>query len=62
MLPGEERARIDALAADVEAALQEEDLERLKAANAALDAGTQELATLLMEQAMDEALERRGVV
>ncbi len=39
-----------------------DDLERLKAANAALDAGTQTLATLLMEQAMDEALERRGIV
>ena len=34
----------------------------LKAANAALDAGTQELATLLIEQAMDEALARRGLV
>lgn len=32
-----------------------------KAANAALDSGTQNLATILMEQAMDEALERRGL-
>ena len=46
----------------MEAALPGEDLDRLKAANAALDAGTQTLATILMEQAMDEALERRGVV
>ncbi len=61
-LPTEARAKIDALTAEVEAALTGEDLEQLKAANAALDAGTQELATLLMEQAMDEALERRGVV
>ena len=61
-LSGEERAALDALTAEVEAALAGEDLERLKAANAALDAGTQELATLLMEQAMDEALERRGLV
>ena len=61
-LPDEERARIAALAADVEAAMAGEDLDRLKAANAALDAGTQELATILLEQAMDEALERRGVV
>ncbi len=58
----EERVALDALTAAVEAALAGEDLDRLKAANAALDAGTQELATLLMEQAMDEALERRGVV
>ncbi len=61
-LPIDARANIDALTAEVAAALEGEDLERLKAANAALDAGTQELATLLMEQAMDEALERRGVV
>ena len=57
-----ERAALDALTAEVEAALAGEDLDRLKAANAALDAGTQDLATLLMEQAMDEALERRGLV
>ncbi len=61
-LPDDERERIAALAADVEAAMTGEDLDRLKAANAALDAGTQELATLLIEQAMDEALERRGLV
>ena len=61
-LPADERARITALAADVEAALAGGDLAPLKAANAALDAGTQELATLLIEQAMDEALERRGLV
>ncbi|MBE7213284.1 MAG: hypothetical protein INR65_19900, partial [Gluconacetobacter diazotrophicus] len=54
--------RIAALAGDVETAMASEDLDRLKAANAALDAGTQELATLLIEQAMDEALERRGLV
>ena len=53
---------MDALTGEVEAALAGDDLERLKAANAALDAGTQDLATLLMEQAMDEALERRGLV
>ena len=57
-----DRERILALAAEVEAALPLDDLPRLKAANAALDAGTQELATLLMEQAMDEALAQKGVV
>ncbi len=61
-LTTEERAALDALTAEVEVAAEGEDLDRLKAANAALDAGTQELATLLMEQAMDEALERRGLV
>ena len=62
-LAADERAALDALTAEVEAALDAgDDLDRLKAANAALDAGTQELATLLMEQAMDEALERRGVI
>ena len=61
-LPVDERERIAALAADVETALAGDDLDRLKAANAALDAGTQDLATLLVEQAMDEALERRGVI
>ena len=61
-LPAEERARIDTLAANVEEAMSGDSLDQLKAANAALDAGTQDLATLLIEQAMDEALERRGLV
>ena len=60
-LPAEERRAISQLAAEVDAALGGDDLERLKAANAALDAGTQNLATILIEQAMDEALERRGL-
>ena len=47
---------------DVEHALAGATLDPLKAANVALDAGTQDLATLLIEQAMDEALERRGLV
>jgi molecular chaperone DnaK len=61
-LTAAECERILALAAEVEAALPLDDLARLKSANAALDAGTQELATLLMEQAMDEALANKGVV
>ena len=61
-LPGDERAHITTLAADVETAMAGDDLEYLKTAVAALDAGTQNLATLLIEQAMDEALERRGLV
>ena len=61
-LSPDERAVIHALTSEVEAALPGDDLKRLQTANAALDAGTQTLATLLMEQAMDEALERRGLV
>ncbi len=60
-LTPEDHAALGALTAEVETALAGDDLERLKTANAALDAGTQDLATLLMEQAMDEALERRGL-
>ena len=61
-LPQDEKAVIAHLVVEVESALTGEDLDRIKAANAALDAGTQTLATLLMERAMDEALERRGVI
>ena len=61
-LPTDEHARIAALATDVESAMAGDDLDQLKAANAALDAGTQDLATLLIEQAIGEALERRGLV
>lgn len=57
------RAEIERLAAEVEVALAAgDDYDRLKRANAALDAGTQELATLLVERAMDEALARKGVL
>ena len=62
-LSPDERTVLDSLTAEVEAALAAgDDLDRLKTANAALDAGTQDLATLLLEQAMDESLERRGLV
>ena len=61
-LSPDEHAAIRALVAEVEAALPGDDLKQLQTANAALDAGTQTLATLLMEQAMDDALESRGLV
>ncbi len=61
-LPAGERAGIEGLIAGVETALRGDDYEALKQANGALDAGTQQLATLLMEQAMDDALRRRGLV
>jgi molecular chaperone DnaK len=51
-LSAEERGEILSLSAAVEAALASEDLDRLKAANAALDAGTQRLAAILLEQAV----------
>ena len=62
-LDAAQRAEIEAQVAEVEAALSAgDDLARLQKALAALDAGTQELATLLIEQAMDEALQRKGVL
>ena len=61
-LPPEDRAEVERLTVAVEDALATEDYERLKQAAAALDAGTQDLATLLVEQAMDEALQRKGVL
>ena len=56
------RAEVEQLARTVENALVADDYDRLKRAAAALDAGTQDLATLLVEQAMDEALRRKGLV
>ncbi len=59
-----QRSEIDARIAELEAALSagDDDLPRLQKATAALDAATQELATLLIEKAMDEALRRKGVL
>jgi molecular chaperone DnaK len=50
-LSAAERDQIAALAAEVEQSLAAENLPRLQQANAALDAGTQQLAALLLEQA-----------
>jgi short subunit dehydrogenase-like uncharacterized protein len=47
---------------EVEAALASREVQRLKKANAALDEGTQQIATLLVERAMEEALRRKGVI
>ena len=51
--------RISDGVAEVEAALAQGDLRRIKSANAALDAATESLAAVLVERAMDEALARR---
>jgi len=59
---GATRERIARLMGDVESALESREVQRLKKANAALDEGTQEIAALVVERAMDEALRRRGVV
>ena len=58
----DERARIAALMEEVEAAMQGENPYVLKKATTALDEATQNLATLLMERAMEEALRRKGVI
>lgn len=60
-LSAEEKAHAEALAHEVRAAIASGDAQRLKKANRALDDGTQRLATLLVENAMDEALRRRGL-
>jgi molecular chaperone DnaK len=51
-LSGDERSAITAQMAEVESAIASGEAQRLKRANAALDEGTQRLATLLIEQAM----------
>ncbi len=55
-----ERAHIQELLEKVEAAQQGHSVTELKKANAALDEGTQRLATLLIERAMAEAARRKS--
>ncbi len=57
-----ERSHILACADAVHAAIASGDAHRLKQATAELDTATQHLATLLVEQAMHRALERKGVL
>jgi molecular chaperone DnaK len=61
-LPPETRHSIAALMSEVESALGTGEVQRLKRANAALDAGTQHIATLLVERAMEDSLKRKGVL
>jgi molecular chaperone DnaK len=58
-IPAQECEAIEALVYEVEQALKGRDLGRLKRANAALDDGTQHLATLLIDRAMAEAERRK---
>jgi molecular chaperone DnaK len=59
-LTQEDKQEIEALVAAVSEALDSKDIQRLKSANAALDQGTQHLATLLIDRAMSEAEKRRA--
>ena len=54
-LPAEERERISQMANDLRHAMETHETPRLKAANAALDDATQELAALIVEQAMKQS-------
>jgi molecular chaperone DnaK len=55
----DDRQKIDTLVREVESALKSHDPQRLKKANAELDEGTQHLATLLIDRAMEEAARRK---
>ena len=55
----DDQRKIHALVHEVEAALKTRDPHRLKKANAELDEGTQHLATLLIDRAMEEAAKRK---
>jgi len=59
-LTQKDRQEIEVLVSAVADALESNDIQRLKSANAALDKGTQHLATLLIDRAMAEAERRRG--
>ena len=59
-ISGEERSRIEQATNEVREAMQTHETPRLKAANAALDEATQELAALIVEQAMTASADPRG--
>ncbi|HUB67044.1 MAG TPA: molecular chaperone DnaK [Candidatus Methylacidiphilales bacterium] len=58
----EEVKEIEALMLAVEKALESENLNELKAANAALDQGTVALADLVMDLALEERLRKKGAL
>ena len=58
-IESDEQRKINALVQEVETALKSRDPRRLKQANADLDEGTQQLATLLIDRAMAEAAKRK---
>ena len=58
----EEVKEIEQLMLNVEKALESENVSELKAANAALDQGTQALADYVMDLAMEEQLRKKGML
>jgi molecular chaperone DnaK len=58
----EEVKEIEQLMLNVEKALESENVAELKAANAALDQGTQALADFVMDLAMEEQLRKKGML
>jgi len=61
-IDADEKAGIDAAVAAVEAALQTQNANGLKQANRKLDDATEQLAARLVEKAMEESMERRGLL
>jgi molecular chaperone DnaK len=59
---GDTRKAIEYADGEVRAALAAEDLIRLKSANHQLDTATEALAAIIVERAMEQALQRRGLV
>ncbi len=55
ILPPDERSRIEALLAELRAAMDSGEVQRLKKANAALDKATEPMAAMLIEKAMADA-------
>jgi len=62
LVVAEEIKEIADLMLAVEKALESEDVNKLKAANAALDKGTVPLADLMMDLAMEEQLRKKGML
>jgi len=62
LIVAEEVKEIEALMQAVEKALESENINELKAANAALDKGTVPLADLIMDLAMEAQLRKKGLL
>ncbi|MDZ4817056.1 MAG: molecular chaperone DnaK [Verrucomicrobiota bacterium] len=61
-ISAEMKLQIETLMSGVESALEKKSIPDLKKANAALDEGTVELANVLMDHAMEEALKKKGIL
>ena len=60
VISAEERSRIEQAANEVRDAMQTHETPRLKTVNAALDEATQELAALIVAEAMTASAEPKG--